>query len=580
MRWEPGYTIDWELFEEKSGNVVNYKGHEDIDYYTYEFVHDKISPLELFEAFKEIFTLKYVFKYYYLFILTIKRSTRRKVLSDTLYKQLGLLRYKQHNMIIGLKNFVSLFERMTSTLENYLVGLIKKQKLPKRAGLHPNRLYQFYRSVKNLILREAITLKYLDMYLTNEESLHIIQKAFFMDLKSLEQWYALLPIKDLLVAYFYFYLVGLKANDKPIKIKFNCNPNLVKMFYRIHEQVAFDANVEIDSEEEDYLFIEKQQEKLRRDEAQKILKEETQRKKSESMNDFAIPPDKRGTFNQVKDQWGEGFEKTPGLQFNDKGSNTKNNAKNNKKSKKNKSHFTLQNVPEPKKNVFEKDSVNEGNLDNAFDFPGLEGPSSLRQKTGQVTYKNKHTVDKELKESFPSLGGGGEIFNPDYTKSKHKKKKPNKMNNYMHDLKSKDNKFNNQNKTVNANNNNNMVKMVSKKKNKKNKIQKTEKSWSDNSSTFLMSKHQKKKIREKDFPTFDTADNQANLSSKNDITSRFRGRVLVSRTDKLEEMYGDKKGNPDVDYIKRAAQKKELDYGLVHLKTVKGKGKKRRKGKR
>jgi hypothetical protein len=566
-RWATGHEIDWETFEEKSGYVVNYKGREDTDFYTYEFINDKITSEQLLDAFVQIFTFKYSFRYFYLFLLTVRKPRRRKALTDTLYKRLLKTQFRHKNILIGKRNFKVLFAEMTQKLKDNILSRYKRNSIRKFEGIHSDKLYQFFKSIKTLRSKEVTRLKFLGMYLSDEMALHKIQKAFWIDQKKLNKWFDTMNTIDVLISYLYFYMIGLKYSNQPIFIKLKSNPNLIKVFFRINLKECDDFEFDIDSEEEDYELYKKEQDRKRkleaeRDKRRSEMEQARQRKMSMQSRDNA--KQKKGNRKKengfekggkVGGQWGR---EDPAFSFGNQ-------------SKKDQKTVNLRGIPKKVKNIFERDEqVVEEELNNNFDFPTLEG--GKKQPRGKFTYTNAKLEKKNEAnpEQFPTLGGNQEVFNPVYKGSK-KKKQPQKFN------KPKSNAYRPPEDYPSLGNasepSGNVIIKKQKKKKKKNKNN-NQQNWSDLTPSIMGgTKRQKKKQIEQDFPTLGDENNEP---IEDYLQKAKKSKIRPNRMNMLEQKYGNMDSN-EPNYLDRTGHEAKINNDFAITVGTKKKKKRRRK---
>lgn len=552
-RWETGHEIDWNTFEEKAGNVVNYKGREDMDYYTYEFINDKLQADQLFDAFIDIFSFKYSFRYFYLFLMTVRKPRRRKALADVLYKRLRRVRFRKKNIIIGKRNFQDLFAEMTRRLKENILTRYKANSMRKFEGIHTSRLYQFLKSVKTLKSNEILRLKFLGMYLSDEMALHKIQKAFWMDHHNLNRWLSGLGNLDCLISYLYFYMVGLMYSNKPISIKLKSNPNLIKVFFRINRKECDDFEYDIDSEEEDYELYEKELERKRKLEAAREKKRnQMQRDRKGSMHSRDSQSVREKGAEEGKKKGGHWAREDQKFSF--------------KKEDKVKKTVNLKGVPQKVKNVFERDeNQDEVDLDNKFDFPTLGGGSN--QPRGKFSYTNKKMAKKKEAnpEQFPTLGGSEGVYNPVPKKAKKKATK----NTFQKSSAYKPPEDYPSLNSAPPPSTNIIVKKSKKKKKKNNKNQ----NWNDVTPSIMGgTKRQKKKQIEQDFPTL--GDEVADV--QDDFIERTKKvRVKPNRMNVLEQKYG----KNDVNFLEKTGHEIQKNGDSISI-MVGTKKKKKRKRKR
>ena len=176
--WERGNQIEWERLQKKSEVATKYKDHEDIDYYSHEFVNHCIRAQELFEAFERIITLKYVFRNSNKFLMTIKWHAGRKAMSDPLKRQLKQLQFRNKKMLTGRHKFIEINSQIRDILKR--VGLLRLQlaRFHEGEAKRSHKLFQFFRSVKTLGAREVVRLKFEGMCLSKVYAMHLVQKGY------------------------------------------------------------------------------------------------------------------------------------------------------------------------------------------------------------------------------------------------------------------------------------------------------------------------------------------------------------------------------------------------------------------
>ena len=552
-RWERGHQIDWEMFQEKSGAVVNYKGHEDIDYYTFEFVNDRIRAQELFDAFVRIFTLKHTFRYFYLFLMTIKRPARRKALSDTLYRQLNQLRFRHKNILTGRRKFIEIYSHLTDILKRVILLRFQNNSFREREGMHSHKLFQFFRSVKTLGAREVVRLKFLGMYLSNAYAIHLVQKAFWIEKREIPRWFQKLGNLDLLVTYLYFFMVVRKFTNQPISVSMKTNPNLLKLFFRLNVSDAEQNDFDFDSEPEDYEFFRLQQ--IRR---QKLIA-----KRQQQNPQAQADPEPEPHAQPLKASAGLGHwdRAETGLQISGQ--------------KKPKTTVNIGRNIKKKKNVFQRDNDEpEVDLEDKFEFPTLGGTAQPRNK---YQYTNSKMVKKrEDTEHFPTLGGDSETYNPAPRPKNNKKNKkkaarrPNPNNPVQQSPVFERNNLGAEDYPTlegNTQGPSNTHQKQSKKKRKKKKGK--GKNWNDATPSIMgKTKVQRKKQMEEDFPTL------GGDTESEGVFEIKKSRMRPNRMEFLESTYGT--GNNDVNYLDRVGTEQPRNQNSIVVVNKK-KSKRRRK---
>ena len=250
-----GFKIEYEDLEERARRVLEYKALDEMEDVLYNFESKKVSASGLFKRFETIFGKAHVFKFYYWYLLSLDSDSQRQLLSKNLFRELSRLRFRRHNILVKATHCQDVFVRLENGFVDNLVRRARAGRLMLRVGLHQDRLYQFFKSVKMLNLDEALGLKFLNLYLSGYRALLIIQKAFLVESRGLSAWVDKLSDLDALLAFVYFHLINLKFGGKEMHMKHDTNPNLVKIFFKLHPERADEFGIDPESEDEDYTFI-------------------------------------------------------------------------------------------------------------------------------------------------------------------------------------------------------------------------------------------------------------------------------------------------------------------------------------
>lgn len=268
-----GHQIDWDDFEERARKVLEYKALDKIHDLSLDFEERKISSGALFQNFESHFGRKHVFRFYYWYLLSLEDQGQRGVLSKNLFRELGRLRFRNHNILIKATYFRDIFMRLEDQIAGNVIKRAKTGSLQLRVGIQQDRLYQFFKSVKRINLDEALNLKFLNLYLSGYRALLVIQKAFFIETRQISRWLDHLSDLDALIGFVYFHLVNLKFEGKDIHMSQSMNPNLVKIFFKLHPDKADQFEIDPDSEDEDFTFIDRKIESQRRRQAKESARQ-------------------------------------------------------------------------------------------------------------------------------------------------------------------------------------------------------------------------------------------------------------------------------------------------------------------
>lgn len=250
------YVDDFNSFLQYVGPVLPEWQVAQVRTITGDFIRDRFNAMELFNKFWTVFGPILVYKYFFLYSVTVNRRDQRHQLEAALSYSLRNLPFRHPNSVINLESWEDFFSRIRDVLFAEVQRRIESNEIDvtKSYRMHKERFFQLTGSVREARFQDLIHWKYLNNFLENVDGKIMLQRAILAPVDKIHHLMGNFTTMDLLVCFTYFELAMTKMDGEKRKFRpdFPANPNLLKFFMRKNVKVANSLSYEIKSDAEDY----------------------------------------------------------------------------------------------------------------------------------------------------------------------------------------------------------------------------------------------------------------------------------------------------------------------------------------